>query len=394
MKEQQSVKYQRMINYDSPTLALTKQLIECPSITPEDANCQQIIAAYLEKLGFEVQHLPFDEVKNLWAIRGNPRPLFVFAGHTDVVPPGDLSKWETPPFTPTVKEGYLYGRGTADMKGSLAAMITASERFIHNYPQYLGAIAFLITSDEEGPAKNGTVKVVEHLKNQNIQLDYCIVGEPSGQHSVADTLKNGRRGSLNGYLKILGKQGHIAYPDKAHNAIHSALLPLAELVGTQWDNGNEDFPATSFQIANIKAGTGATNVIPGVLECQFNFRFSPESTPETLLKRVKTILQNHAVQYELDWDVSGLPFLTKKRELVSACIQAIQDITQITPELSTKGGTSDGRFIATTGAQLIEFGPCNATIHCVNECVKIEDLELLSQIYERVLERLLLAKGS
>jgi succinyl-diaminopimelate desuccinylase len=382
-----------MTEHNLPTLALTQQLMECPSVTPEDANCQKIIAKYLKKIGFTVQHLPFGPVKNLWATQGSQKPIFVFAGHTDVVPPGDLSKWETPPFTPTIKNGYLYGRGAADMKGSLAAMITACERFIHKNPHHLGTLAFLITSDEEGPAKEGTAKVIEYLQAQNIQLDYCIVGEPSGQDRVADILKNGRRGSLNGYLKILGTQGHIAYPYKAHNAIHAALLPLAELTATQWDQGNGSFSATSFQIANIKAGTGTTNVIPGVLDCQFNFRFSPESTPETLSTRVEKILESHGVQYELHWDVSGLPFLTKCGHLVSACMQAVQEITQITPQLSTAGGTSDGRFIATTGAELIEFGPCNTTIHCVNECVKIKDLELLSQIYERVLEHLLITSS-
>ncbi len=383
-----------MTEYNSPTLTLTQQLIECPSVTPEDANCQQIIAEYLKKIGFTLQHLPFGPVQNLWAIRGHENPIFVFAGHTDVVPPGELSKWETPPFIPTIKNGYLYGRGAADMKGSLAAMITAAERFINKNPYHSGSLAFLITSDEEGPAKEGTVKVIEYLKAQNIQLDYCIVGEPSGQNTVADTLKNGRRGSLNCYLKILGKQGHIAYPDKAQNAIHHALLPLAELAATQWDNSNEHFPATTFQIANIKAGTGATNVIPGILDCQFNFRFNSESTPEMLLDRVKETLKTHEVQYELEWDVSGLPFLTKTGKLISACMQAVEEITKISPVLSTKGGTSDGRFIAPTGAELIEFGPCNATIHCVNECVKIEELELLSQIYERILELILLSKGA
>jgi len=369
----------------SPTLALAQQLIACPSITPDDAGCQAILAERLKKIGFTIQALPFGDVQNLWAIRGTESPLFVFAGHTDVVPTGNLNDWETPPFTPTIRGEYLHGRGAADMKGGVAAMITACERFVEQNPNHPGSIAFLITSDEEGVATHGTAKVMEYLKTQGIHIDYCVIGEPASQHSVGDILKNGRRGSLNCTLKILGKQGHVAHPHKADNPIHRALVPLAELVNTPWDSGNEDFPPTRLQISNINSGTGAMNVIPGSLECQFNFRFSTETSPEALMARVQEIFNAHEVQYELDWKPPGYPFLTKSGKLLAACTQAVQETVKLKPQLSTDGGTSDGRFIAPTGTEVIELGPCNATIHCVNESVKISDLDTLSQIYERVL---------
>lgn len=371
------------------SIQLTQQLIECPSITPADAGCQIILGEHLEKIGFTVQHLAFQDVQNLWAIRGTKGPIFVFAGHTDVVPPGNLEDWKSPPFTPAIVDGYLYGRGAADMKGSLAAMITATERFVTQYPEFNGSLAFLITSDEEGRAENGTVQVMEYLKSQGVHLDYCLIGEPSSHTQIGDVLKNGRRGSLNGTLKVLGKQGHIAHPHKADNPIHRAFLPLTELINTIWDQGNAYFPATTFQISNIKSGTGAVNVIPGVLECQFNFRFSTEVTPEKLLSRVKTILNTHHLNYALDWHLSGQPFLTKSGRLVTACQKAIQTITGRVPKLSTDGGTSDGRFIAPTGTEVIELGPCNTTIHCVNECVNIEDLNILSKLYEQILKHIL-----
>jgi succinyl-diaminopimelate desuccinylase len=373
---------------DSPTLALAKQLIERPSVTPEDAGCQLILSERLEKLGFTIQSLPFADVKNLWAVRGTHKPLLAFVGHTDVVPPGDLSLWETDPFTPTVKGEYLYGRGTADMKGSIAAMITAVTHFLDEHPTHAGSIAFLITSDEEGRAENGTKKVMEYLNQHNIQIDYALVGEPSSHKILGDTIKNGRRGSLNCYLKVLGVQGHIAYPHLADNAIHRALMPLQALTETTWDQGSSFFPPTSFQIANIQAGTGATNVIPGNLECQFNFRFNNEVTPEVLLNKTRKTLDSFHLQYSLDYHLSGLPFLTKSGPLVSSCVSAIQAITEITPDLSTSGGTSDGRFIAPCGAEVIEFGPCNTTIHAVNECVRVEDLENLAKIYQQILTQI------
>ncbi len=377
----------------SETIELAKALIQCPSVTPNDANCQAILAKRLEKLGFSIYSLPFGDVQNLWAIRSSlPGPLFVFAGHTDVVPAGNLNDWATPPFTPSINGEYLYGRGAADMKGSLAAMITATERFIEHFPNSHGSIGFLITSDEEGLAENGTVKVVEYLKNQGIKINYCIVGEPTARDQAGDTIKNGRRGSLNGILKILGKQGHVAYPEKADNPIHRALLPLNELSHHVWDQGNEFFPPTTFQIANINAGTGATNVIPAALECQFNFRFNTEVTPEILIEKIKNLLQPYGLQYALNYTVSGYPFLTEPGVLLSACTEACEAIVNSTPALSTNGGTSDARFIAPMGTEVVELGPCNATIHCTNESVKISELSSLTKIYERVLQLLLLAK--
>lgn len=377
----------------SPTVALACALIERPSVTPEDAGCQQLMCQRLEALGFQCETLIFGEgieaVQNLWATRGSGRPIFCFAGHTDVVPTGEEKNWHSPPFQPTIKDRRLYGRGAADMKGSLAAMITATESFVRRYPEHRGQIAYLITADEEGPAHNGTVKVMEWLKQGGIQLDWCLVGEPSSTSTVGDIVKNGRRGSLGGVLRVKGKQGHVAYPHLADNPIHRALPALAELILERWDEGNDFFPPTSFQISNIKGGTGATNVIPAVVEVTFNFRFSTELNATEIKNRTKTILNKHQFHYELDWCLSGQPFLTSGGELVEATVNAIESNTGRQPVLSTAGGTSDGRFIAPTGAQVAELGPVNATIHQVDEYVNIDDLDTLSKIYQDVLVNLL-----
>jgi succinyl-diaminopimelate desuccinylase len=378
------------MNVDSETLKLAKDLIARRSVTPEDAGCQALMIERLEKLGFKVERLRFGEVDNFWARRGEDGPLFAFAGHTDVVPTGPEDKWQTPPFEPTIQDGMLHGRGAADMKGSLAAMVTACERFIGEHPDHQGSIGFLITSDEEGPAIDGTVKVVEHLEARGEKMDYCLVGEPTSETRVGDTIKNGRRGSLGCRLFVKGVQGHVAYPHLAENPIHTAAPALAELAAKEWDQGNEFFPPTSFQISNIKAGTGATNVIPGVCEVWFNFRFSTESTPQGLQQQVEAILQKHNLKYEIHWELSGLPFLTPKGELVSAASGAVSDIMGKAPILSTSGGTSDGRFIAPTGSQVLELGPCNESIHKVDEKVSAADLDHLSTIYESILERLLI----
>jgi succinyl-diaminopimelate desuccinylase len=346
--------------------------------------------ARLEALGFTVERLRFGDVDNFWARRGDSAPLYAFAGHTDVVPTGPEANWQYPPFEPTVADGMLYGRGAADMKGSLAAMITATERFVAAHPDHQGSIGFLITSDEEGPAIDGTVKVVEHLEARGEKMDGCLVGEPSSTTRVGDVIKNGRRGSLGGTLTVHGVQGHVAYPHLAENPIHSAAPALAELCAQEWDQGNEFFPATSFQISNINAGTGATNVIPGELKVVFNFRYSTEVTHEELQKRVVTILNSHTLKYTLDWNLSGYPFLTPSGELVDAAVAAVKAVQGIDTELSTAGGTSDGRFIAPTGAQVLELGPLNATIHKVDECVNVEDLDKLSAMYEHILDELLL----
>ena len=371
------------------TLELTRQLIALRSVTPDDAGCQQLLAQRLEQAGFQIEHLRFGEVDNLWARRGNASPLLCFAGHTDVVPTGPLEQWSSDPFTPAIRNGYLYGRGAADMKASLAAFITAIEAFIAQHPQHKGSIALLITSDEEGPAVNGTVKVVETLKARNEMLDYCIVGEPTCVSSLGDTIKNGRRGSLSGYLTVHGVQGHIAYPHLAKNPIHLAAPAIAELAGITWDNGNEYFPPTTWHISNINGGTGATNIIPGTVSLIFNFRFSTASTVESLQARVHEVLDRHALKYDLKWELSGRPFLTPKADLANAMSAAITQITGIEPELSTSGGTSDGRFIADICPQVIEFGPCNATIHKLDEHVAVADIEKLSQIYQKTLEQLL-----
>lgn len=373
----------------SPTVQLASELIERRSVTPEDDGCQELMISRLAGLGFSITPLPFGDVKNFWAVRGENGPLFVFAGHTDVVPSGDESVWTHPPYTPVIENGLLHGRGAADMKGSLAAMITACESFITQHPDHAGRIGFLITSDEEGIAINGTVKVVEWLEKQNEKITWCLVGEPSSTSVVGDVIKNGRRGSLGGGLVVKGIQGHVAYPHLADNPIHRAAPALAELAAEVWDEGNEFFPATSFQISNINSGTGATNVIPGAAKIIFNFRFSTEVTAEQLKQRTEAVLQKHGLNYDIHWHLSGEPFLTAKGELVHAAISSIAKTTGTETELSTAGGTSDGRFIAPTGAQVVELGPVNATIHQVNECVSTEDLDKLSEIYRTILAELL-----
>jgi len=373
-----------------PTIQLALDLISRPSVTPEDEGCQPLMAERLKKLGFEIENLRFAEVDNFWARKNNTGPLLVFAGHTDVVPTGPVDKWAVHPFEPEIIDGVLYGRGAADMKGSLASMITACENFINEHPQHKGSIGFLITSDEEGPSINGTVKVIKHLEARNEKIDMCLVGEPSSTNKLGDVVKNGRRGSLSGNLTIIGKQGHVAYPHLAENPIHTSAPALAELAAEEWDQGNDFFPATSFQISNINSGTGANNVIPGECEIMFNLRFSTEVTEELLKQRVEAILDKHNLNYELQWVLSGQPFLTPEGELVEATCKAIKEICGHDTELSTAGGTSDGRFIAPTGAQVLELGPLNATIHQVNEHVKADDLITLSKIYQRMMEHLLL----
>ena len=373
----------------TPTLELTCELIRRHSVTPEDSGCQQLMIERLEAIGFHVDKLPFGDVKNFWAVRGDNGPTLCFAGHTDVVPTGPENAWQHPPFEPTIKDNILYGRGAADMKGSLAAMITAVENFIAENPNHNGKIAFLITSDEEGIAINGTVKVVEWLVAQDAMPEWCLVGEPSSTTQIGDVVKNGRRGSLGGELTVKGVQGHVAYPHLADNPIHKVAPALAELSTENWDEGNQFFPATSFQLSNIQSGTGATNVIPGEANIIFNFRFSTEVTEDQLKSRTEGILKKHGIDYELNWNLSGLPFLTPEGALVEATVASIRDITGLDTELSTAGGTSDGRFIAPYGSQVIELGPTNATIHKVDECVCITDLEALSAIYQRILEKLL-----
>ncbi len=371
------------------TLALTRALIERVSVTPEDAGCQQLMSERLEALGFQCTPLPFDDTENLWAEWGHTGPLLVFAGHTDVVPPGPLEAWQSPPFEPAERDGHLYGRGAADMKGSLAAMIVACERFLSREPQVHGRIGFLITSDEEGPAKNGTVRVMEWLQEREIDIDYCVVGEPSSSETLGDIIKNGRRGSLNGRISVHGRQGHVAYPQLAHNPIHAVLPALAELTARRWDEGNEFFPPTSLQISNINAGTGATNVIPGELELLLNFRFSTEQTADELRRAVEDCFDAHGVAVAIDWDLSGEPFLTPAGRLVDHARAAVRAVTGLETELSTSGGTSDGRFIAPSGAEVVELGPVNASIHRVNENVRVADLDRLARIYERIIEGLL-----
>lgn len=372
----------------SPTIALSQELISRASVTPEDAGCQQLMADRLFAIGFEIEHLRFDDVDNFWAIRGDSGPILCFAGHTDVVPSGPESNWQTPPFEPTIKDGMLYGRGAADMKGSLAAIVVAVEQFIAENPNHSGRIAFLITSDEEGIAANGTVKVVEWLTQQQIIPDYCLVGEPSSSTQCGDTIKNGRRGSLGCEMRILGQQGHVAYPHLASNPIHTAAPALAELSSHEWDRGNDFFPATSFQISNINGGTGATNVIPGELSVIFNFRFSTEVTDQQLRQRTEQILDKYQLDYELNWHLSGQPFLTAEGELVDAAVKAVKEVTGLDTELSTAGGTSDGRFIAPMGTQVVELGPVNATIHQIDECASVDDLNQLCDIYQSLLKHL------
>ncbi|EGR2116755.1 succinyl-diaminopimelate desuccinylase [Vibrio cholerae] len=374
---------------DSPVLALAKDLISRQSVTPADAGCQDLMIERLKALGFEIESMVFEDTTNFWARRGTQSPLFVFAGHTDVVPAGPLAQWHTPPFEPTVIDGFLHGRGAADMKGSLACMIVAVERFIAEHPDHQGSIGFLITSDEEGPFINGTVRVVETLMARNELIDMCIVGEPSSTLAVGDVVKNGRRGSITGDLKVKGTQGHVAYPHLANNPVHKALPALAELAATQWDEGNAYFPPTSFQIPNLQAGTGASNVIPGEFDVQFNFRFSTELTDEEIKRRVHSVLDAHGLDYNVKWTLSGQPFLTDTGELLAAVVAAVEEVNHQAPALLTTGGTSDGRFIAQMGAQVVELGPVNATIHKINECVRIADLEKLTDMYQKTLNHLL-----
>lgn len=373
----------------SPTLSLACDLIRRRSVTPEDAGCQEILIARLEAMGFAVTNLPFGDVHNFWAVRGDSGPILCFAGHTDVVPSGDESHWASPPFEPQIRDGLLYGRGAADMKGSLAAMITATEAFVAAHPDHQGRIAYLITSDEEGVAINGTVKVVEWLVQHGTIPDWCVVGEPSSTARCGDVVKNGRRGSLGGTLHVKGVQGHVAYPHLADNPIHRAAPALAELCNQRWDEGNAFFPATSFQISNIHGGTGAANVIPGELLVVFNFRFSTELDAATLKARTRAILDRYNLDYDITWNLSGEPFLTASGELVAAVRDSIREITGLETELSTAGGTSDGRFIAPLGTQVVELGPVNASIHKVDENTAVAELDQLASMYRGVLERLL-----
>jgi len=371
------------------TLALARELIARRSVTPNDEGCQSILAARLDDLGFEVERLRFGEVDNLWAHRGSGGPLVCFAGHTDVVPTGPIDQWSSDPFEPVEREGYLYGRGAADMKTSIAAFVTATERYLAARPSHPGRIALLLTSDEEGVALDGTARVVDVLRERGERLDYCIVGEPTSVDSLGDMIKNGRRGSLSGTLIVKGVQGHIAYPHLTRNPIHLVAPALAELTAVQWDAGSEYFPPTTWQVSNINAGTGATNVVPGTLTMLFNFRFSTAVTPDQLQQRLEGVLRRHGLEYKIEWSLSGMPFLTPRGKLVEAVNAAVREVRGIEPELSTTGGTSDGRFIATICRELIELGPVNASIHKINERVLIEDALALSRIYERTLERLL-----
>lgn len=376
-------------SYNSETLSLAKQLISRHSLTPTDDGCIDIIGARIAPLGFNLEKMPHGDVDNLWARRGNASPVICFAGHTDVVPTGPVKEWDSDPFTPTVRDGLLYGRGASDMKGSLAAFVTAIEKFVAEHPQHRGSIAMLLTSDEEGVAVDGTARVVETLQERNEKLDYCIVGEPTCVAKTGDTIKNGRRGSLSCTLIVKGVQGHIAYPHLAKNPVHLVAPTIAELASTTWDNGNEFFPPTSWQISNIQAGTGATNVIPGSVNIQFNFRFSTASTEDALKQKVRTILDSHGLEYELEWESSGKPYLTSRGDLVDTASAAIKQVLGLDTELSTSGGSSDGRFIADICPQVIELGPLNATIHKINECVAVADLDALSEIYYFTLVRLL-----
>lgn len=375
---------------NDPTLALTRLLIARASVTPHDAGCQQVMGERLARVGFSVEHMRFGDVDNLWATRGGQGPLLVFAGHTDVVPPGDIASWESDPFQATTIESDLVGRGASDMKASLAAMVVACENFVGEHPDHLGRIGFLITSDEEGPAKDGTVKVMEALAARGESIDWCVVGEPSSTRQLGDLVKNGRRGSLNATLVIHGKQGHIAYPHLADNPIHGALPALNALVNEAWDAGNDFFDPTSLQISTIRAGQGVTNVIPGSLEVLFNVRFSTEVTADGIRERCETLLKQHNLSFDIDWSLSGEPFLTTPGALLSAVTRSIEAVTGSQPAVSTGGGTSDGRFIAPGGTQVVEVGHVNETIHQCNERVKLADVPRLTEIYRGILERLLL----
>ena len=370
-------------------LELTRALIACPSVTPADAGCQALMTERLAASGFSIETLQFGSVTNLWARRGDARPVLCFAGHTDVVPTGPLEEWRSDPFTPVIRDGVLYGRGAADMKSGLAAMVTATEEFVAAHPDHRGSIAFLITSDEEGPSVDGTKRVVEALKARGETIDWCIVGEPSSGQTVGDTIKIGRRGSLSGRLTVHGVQGHVAYPQLAENPVHTLAPALAELTARTWDGGDAFFQPTTFQISNLNAGTGAPNVIPGELKARFNLRYCPVQTVEALKRTVEDILARHGVRYTIEWYVSGEPFYTPPGELSQAAVDAITAVTGTAPQLSTGGGTSDGRFIAPLGAQVVELGVTNATIHKVNECVRVEEIGLLHRMYRGVLERLL-----
>ncbi|PTQ01800.1 succinyl-diaminopimelate desuccinylase [Vibrio splendidus] len=374
---------------DSPTLALAKDLISRQSVTPEDAGCQDLMIERLKALGFEIEVMVFEDTTNFWARRGTEAPLFAFAGHTDVVPAGPIEQWHTKPFEPTIVDGFLHGRGAADMKGSLASMIVAVEQFIAKHPDHTGSIGFLITSDEEGPFINGTVRVVEALMARGENIDMCIVGEPSSTEYVGDVVKNGRRGSITGDLTIKGTQGHVAYPHLANNPVHSSLLAINELATTEWDKGNDYFPPTSFQIPNVSAGTGASNVIPGEFNVQFNLRFSTELNNDIIVERITNTLDKYDFEYDLKWTFNGDPFLTDAGSLLDAIVDAVGHVNDVKPALLTTGGTSDGRFIARMKGQVVELGPVNATIHKVNECVKVADLEKLTDMYERTLVNLL-----
>jgi len=377
----------------SATIALAQDLMGRASVTPEDKGCQELMIARLEAIGFTVERMRFGVVDNFWARRGTQKPVLAFAGHTDVVPTGPVEEWHTPPFEPTLKDGFLYGRGAADMKGSLASWVVALEQFVALHPNHQGSLALLITSDEEGPFVDGTTRVIDALEARNEKIDWCIVGEPSSTHTLGDVIKNGRRGSLTAAITAKGIQGHVAYPHLVNNPIHKVVPALAELAATKWDDGNEFFPPTSFQIANINGGTGASNVVPGHVEVMCNFRYSTELTADALTAKVEAILDHHQVDYDINWTYNGLPFLTASGALVDACLAAIEATNGTVSQLSTAGGTSDGRFIAPTGAQVVELGPCNATIHKLNECVKVSDLEQLTQVYLAILSRLMVSES-
>jgi len=373
----------------SATLELAQTLISRPSISPEDGACQALLCKRLEKLGFTIEDMPFGKVTNTWARKGSDGPVLCFAGHTDVVPPGDASQWDSDAFTPEIRDGLLYGRGAADMKGSLAAMVTACDSFLAGHPDHAGSIAFLLTSDEESIAVDGTKKVMEALQSRGEKIDFCIVGEPSSSEVLGDVVRVGRRGSLNGTLTVRGIEGHVAYPDLAKNPVHAFLPALAELSSEAWDQGNDYFPPTSFQISNIRAGEGTNNVIPGEMTALFNFRFSSEVTETQLKEKTETIFNRHYEDYDLDWQLSGNPFITEAGTLTNAVSDAIRTVTGLETELSTGGGTSDGRFIAPTGTQVVEVGPVNKSIHKINEHVLVEDLDRLSDIYRTIMQTLL-----
>ena len=374
---------------NSPTVALAMDLVSRPSVTPLDHGCQELMLARLEACGFSVERLKFDDVDNFWAVHGSDGPIFCFAGHTDVVPTGPVEQWTNLPFTPVIKDGLLFARGSADMKGSLAAMVVAAEQFVADYPEHPGRLAFLITSDEEGIAINGTVRVVQWLEEHHIIPQWCLVGEPSSSEKCGDTIKNGRRGSLGCSMTIKGLQGHVAYPHLASNPIHLANPAINELINEVWDKGNQYFPPTSFQISNVSSGTGATNVIPGDIKILFNFRFSTEVTEVQLRQRVENILGKHGLNYSMEWRLSGEPFLTATGLLVDVATQCIEEVTGLKTLLSTAGGTSDGRFIAPMGTEVVELGPLNSSIHRVDEHVSIDDLEKLTKIYQKIVSQLL-----